>query len=35
MAAIALLTKKKWVEYGMFAAGTIGLTVGVLAAFHV
>jgi Na+/glutamate symporter len=35
LAAIALLTKKKWVEYGMFAAGTIGLTVGVLAAFHV
>ena len=35
LAAIALLTKKKWVEYGMFAAGAIGLTAGALAAFHI
>jgi Na+/glutamate symporter len=35
LAAIALLTKKKWLEYAMFAAGGIGLAVGVLAAFHI
>ena len=35
LAAIALLTKKKWVEYAMFAAGGIGLTVGVLASLHI
>jgi len=35
LAAIALLTKKKWVEYGMFAAGAIGLAVGAMAAFHI
>ncbi|MES2950048.1 MAG: DUF4337 domain-containing protein [Pseudomonadota bacterium] len=35
LAAIALLTKKKWVEYGMFAAGAVGLAVGALAAFHI
>ena len=35
MAAIALLTKKKWLEYAMFVAGAVGLTVGVLAALHI
>ena len=35
LAAIALLTKKKWLEYGMFAAGGVGLVVGVLAALHI
>jgi Na+/glutamate symporter len=35
MAAIALLTKKKWLEYAMFAAGGIGLVVGVLASLHI
>ena len=35
MAAIALLTKKKWLEYAMFAAGGIGLVVGGLAALHI
>jgi hypothetical protein len=35
MAAIALLTKKKWLEYAMFGAGGIGLIVGVLAAMHI
>jgi len=35
LAAIALLTKKKWLEYAMFAAGGIGLAVGGMAALHV
>jgi hypothetical protein len=35
LAAIALLTKKKWLEYAMFAAGAVGLGVGVLAALHI
>jgi len=35
LAAIALLTKKKWLEYAMFAAGGIGLVVGALAALHI
>ena len=35
LAAIALLTKKKWLEYAMFAAGGVGLVVGVLAALHI
>ena len=34
LAAIALLTKKKWLEYGMFAAGAAGLAIGAMAAFH-
>jgi Na+/glutamate symporter len=35
MAAMALLTKKKWLEIGMFALGGIGVVIGVLAALHV
>ena len=35
LAAIALLTKKKWLEYAMFGAGGIGLVIGILAAFHI
>ncbi|MES2880242.1 MAG: DUF4337 domain-containing protein [Pseudomonadota bacterium] len=35
LAAIALLTKKKWLEYAMFGAGGIGLVVGALAALHI
>lgn len=35
LAAIALLTRKKWLEYGMFALAGIGLVVGALAALHV
>jgi hypothetical protein len=35
LAAIALLTKKKWLEYGMFAGGAIGTVVGILAALHI
>lgn len=35
LAAIALLTKKKWLEYGMFAVGAIGVVIGGLAAAHI
>ena len=35
MAAIALLTKKKWLEYAMFAAAGVGAVIGALAAFHI
>ncbi len=35
LAAIALLTKKKWLEYGMFAMGGVGVVIGALAAFHI
>jgi hypothetical protein len=35
MAAIALLSRKKWLEYVMYGAGTIGVVVGGLAAFHI
>ena len=34
LAAIALLTKKKWLEYAMFGAGAVGVVVGILAALH-
>lgn len=35
LAAIALLTKKKWLEMAMFAAGGLGLVVGALASLHI
>jgi Na+/glutamate symporter len=35
MAAIALLTKRKWFEYLVFAMGGIGLVVGALAWIHI
>lgn len=35
LAAIALLTKKKWLEYGMFAMGAVGVGIGALAVLHV
>lgn len=35
LAAIALLTKKKWLEYAMFGVGAIGVAVGGLAALHI
>jgi hypothetical protein len=35
LAAIALLTRKKWLKWGMFGVGAIGLAVGALAALHV
>jgi ABC-type Fe3+-siderophore transport system permease subunit len=35
LAAIALLTKKKWLEWGMFGLGAIGVAVGALAVMHI
>jgi hypothetical protein len=35
LAAIALLTKKKWLEWGMLGLGGVGVVVGALAALHV
>jgi hypothetical protein len=35
MAAIALLSKKKWLEYVMYLAGTGGVVIGVLAYLHI
>lgn len=35
LAAIALLTKKKWLEYGMFGLAGIGFSIGVLAVLHI
>ena len=35
MAAIALLTKKRWVEYGMYGVAALGAVVGVLAVMHI
>ena len=35
LAAIALLTRKRWLEYGMFALAAVGLLTGALAALHI
>lgn len=35
LAAIALLTKKVWVEYAMYASGALGIVVGSMALMHV
>ena len=35
LAAIALLTKKRWVEYGMYGVAVLGAVVGVLAVLHI
>lgn len=35
LAAMALLTRKKWLEYGMFALAGVGLLVGALALLHI
>ncbi|MFC5521629.1 DUF4337 domain-containing protein [Polaromonas jejuensis] len=35
LAAIALLTRKKWLEYGMFALAGVGLALGALAWLHI
>lgn len=35
LAAIALLTRKKWLEWGMFGMGAIGVAIGALAALHI
>ena len=34
MAAISLLSKKKWVEFVMCGAGSVGMVIGVLADMH-
>ena len=34
LAAMALLTKKKWLEWGMFGVAGLGLVIGGAAAFH-
>jgi Na+/glutamate symporter len=35
LAAIALLTRKVWVEFAMFSAGALGIAVGIMAALHI
>ena len=35
LAAIALLTKKKWLEYGMFGVAVVGVVIGALAMLHI
>jgi len=35
LAAIALLTRKKWLEYGMYGVATLGLGIGALAFLHI
>jgi uncharacterized membrane protein YqiK len=35
LAAIALLTKKKWLEYGMFGVAVLGAVIGGLAILHI
>jgi hypothetical protein len=35
LAAMALLTRKKWLEWGMLAVAGIGVVVGALAALHI
>jgi hypothetical protein len=35
LAAIALLTKKKWLEWGMLGLGAVGVAVGALAVLHI
>lgn len=34
LAAIALLTKKRWLEMGMFGMGVLGVGIGIAAALH-
>ena len=35
LAAIALLTRKVWVEYAMYGTGALGIAVGIMAALHI
>ena len=35
MAAIALLTRRKWLLYGVYSLGVAGIAMGVLAWLHV
>jgi len=35
LAAIALLTKRRWLEYGVYGVAGLGVIVGTLAAMHI
>lgn len=35
LAAIALLTRRKWLEWGMFGTGALGMAIGVAAMLHI
>ena len=35
LAAIALLTRKKWVEYAMLSTGALGIGIGIMASLHI
>ena len=35
LAAMALLTRRKWLEYGMFGVAALGLALGGLAFVHI
>ena len=35
LAAIALMTRRKWLEWGMYGLGAVGLGIGALAVLHV
>ena len=35
LAAIALLTRKKWLEWGMFGVAAVGVAIGALAMLHI
>jgi lipopolysaccharide export LptBFGC system permease protein LptF len=35
LAAIALLTRRKWLEWGMFGTGALGVAIGVAAMLHI
>ena len=35
LAAIALLTGRKWLEYGMYSVAALGVLLGLAAALHV
>ena len=35
LAAMALLTRRKWLEWGMFGVASIGIVLGALAAAHI
>ena len=35
VAAIALLTKKRWLQYGMFGVAGVGVAIGAAAMLHI
>jgi stage V sporulation protein SpoVS len=35
MAAIALMTRKKWLEVAMYGMGAVGVAIGALAMLHI